>query len=102
MDITGMNSSMHVPVAQAPGIPPEMAAENRSLVRAVKALNGTEIFGHDNHLSFERDPYTKRMVLQVVNGKTHEVVFQLPSEEVLRLAEDLKQQQPNTTPDRTG
>jgi uncharacterized FlaG/YvyC family protein len=102
MDITVVNSSMNVPVAQASGIPPAIAAENRSMVQAVKALNGTEMFGHDNHLIFQRDPYTKRMVLQVVNGKTHEVVLQIPSEEVLRLAEDLKQQQPNTTPDRVG
>jgi uncharacterized FlaG/YvyC family protein len=102
MDIPGVNNSMSVPVTQAPRIPPEVAAENRSLVRAVNALNGTKMFGHDNHLIFERDPYTKRMVLQVVNGKTHEVVFQIPSKEVLRLAEDLKPQQPNTTPDRTG
>ena len=102
MDITGVNSSMSIPVAEAPGIPPETAAENRSIVQAVKALNGTEMFGHDNHLLFQRDPVSKRMVLQVVNRKTHEVVLQIPSEEVLRLAEDLKQQQPNTTSYGTG
>jgi flagellar protein FlaG len=90
MDITGVNSNMSVPVAETLRIPPETAAENRSLVQAVKALNGTEMFGQDNHLSFQRDPYSKRMVLQVVNGKTHEVVLQLPSEEVLRMAENLK------------
>jgi len=91
MDITGVNSSMSVPVAEAPGIPPQTAAENRFLVQAVMALNGTEMFGQDNHLNFQLDPQTKRMVLQVVNGKTHEVVFQIPSEEVLRMAENLKQ-----------
>jgi len=91
MDITGVNSSMSVPVTETPRIPPQTAAENRSLVQAVKALNGTEMFGQDNHLSSQRDPYSKRMVLQVVNGKTHEVVLQIPSEEVLRMAENLKQ-----------
>jgi uncharacterized FlaG/YvyC family protein len=90
MDITGVNSNMSVPVAETLRVPPE-TAENRSLVQAVKALNATEMFGQDNHLSFQRDPYSKRMVLQVVNQKTHEVVLQVPSEEVLRMAENLKQ-----------
>jgi uncharacterized FlaG/YvyC family protein len=91
MDITGVNSGMSVPVIETTGIPPEVAVQNRVLVQAVKALNATEMFGQDNHLSFQLDPYSKRMVLQVVNGKTHEVVLQVPSEEVLRMAENLKQ-----------
>lgn len=102
MDITIVNRTMNAPVAGAPEIPPEKAAENRSIVQAVKALNGTEMFGQDNRLTFQRDPYTQRMVIQVVNRKTHEVVSQIPQEYVLRLAEDLKQQQPNASPVRTG
>jgi uncharacterized FlaG/YvyC family protein len=102
MDITPVNGATSVLVAGAPAIPPEKAAENRSIVQAVKALNGTEMFGHDNQLTFERDPESQRMVIQVIDRQTHEVVSQIPQEYLLRLAEDLKPQPANATPMRVG
>jgi uncharacterized FlaG/YvyC family protein len=48
------------------------------------------MFGQDNQLIFQRDPESKRMVMQVINKTTHEVVTQIPAEYLLRLAEDLK------------
>jgi len=98
MDITPVNGITNVPAAAVPPSTPQNAAENRSLVQAVKALNATEMFGQDNHLTFQRDPETQRMVIQVVNQQTHEVVLQIPPEYVLRLAEDLKQQEANASP----
>jgi uncharacterized FlaG/YvyC family protein len=86
IDRTALGSS--VPAAPAPM---DHAAENREVVRAVKALNGTEMFGQDNQLTFRKDPETQRMVIRVVNRKTEEVVTQIPAEYVLRLAADLKQ-----------
>jgi uncharacterized FlaG/YvyC family protein len=68
----------------------DKAAENREVVRAVKALNGTEMFGEENQLTFRRDPETQRMVIRVVNRNTEEVITQIPEEYVLRLAADLK------------
>ena len=94
MDVTAVDRSGHVLPAPAPAIPVDRAAENRQVVQAVKALNGTEMFGHDNELTFQRDLQTKRMVIRVVNRQTKEVVSQVPSEYVLRLAEDLKFQSP--------
>jgi uncharacterized FlaG/YvyC family protein len=85
VDRSALGSS--VPAAPAPA---DLAAENREVVRAVKALNGAEMFGQDNQLTFRRDPETQRMVIRVVNRKTEEVVSQIPPEYVLRLAEDLK------------
>jgi uncharacterized FlaG/YvyC family protein len=93
MDITGVNRNLNAPVTGASEIPTEKAAENRPIIQAVKALNATEMFGHDNQLTFQRDPESKRMVVQVINRNTHEVVSQIPPEYVLRLAEDLKPQQ---------
>ena len=102
MDITAVSGAMNTPAAAAPEIAPDKAAENRSIVQAVQALNGTEMFGHDNQLTFQRDPDTHRMVIQVINRKTHEVVSQIPPEYLLRLAEDLKQPQADATPARIG
>jgi uncharacterized FlaG/YvyC family protein len=102
MDITAVNGVMNAPGPAAPTIPPDKAAENRPIVQAVKALNGTEMFGQDNQLIFQRDPDSRRMVIQVVNRETHEVVSQIPPEYLLRLAEDLKQPQADATPARLG
>ena len=92
MDITAVNRVQALP-ATAPVIPVDQAAEKREVVQAVKALNGTEMFGQENELLFQRDTQTQRMVIRVVNRKTKEVVTQVPPEYVLRLADDLKRQQ---------
>jgi flagellar protein FlaG len=102
MDITGVNRNFSAPVTGVAEIPTEKAAENRPIIQAVKALNGTEMFGHDNQLTFQRDPESKRMVVQVINRNTHEVVSQIPPEYVLRLTEDLKPQPDSAPPARTG
>jgi uncharacterized FlaG/YvyC family protein len=93
MDVTAVNRATGAPVVAAPEIPPEKAAENRAVVQAVKAMNGTEMFGQDNRLTYQRDPDSQRIVIQVINQTTHEVVSQIPPEYVLRMAEDLKRQQ---------
>jgi flagellar protein FlaG len=89
MDLTAINrtDSIHAPAST---VPVDKAAEKREVVQAVKAVNGTKMFGPENELRFERDLETNRFVVRVVNRKTKEVVSQVPEEYVLRLAEDLK------------
>lgn len=88
MDISSVNhNAAAAPVAAPAAI--DRAAENRQLVQAVKALNGSELFGHDSELQFQRDRMTHRMVIRLVNRKTNEVVSQIPPEYVLELASDL-------------
>ena len=93
MDINSVSRTLHTSVATESPIPVEKAAENREVVQAIKALNGTEMFGQDNQLMFQRDPKSQRMVVRVVNRKTNEVISQIPAEYVLRLAEELKKRQ---------
>ena len=90
MEINGVNRTAHALAPIPVEAKDERAAENREVVQAVKALNGTEMFGEDNQLLFQRDTHTQRMVVKVVNKETNEVVSQIPPEYVLRLAEDLK------------
>jgi uncharacterized FlaG/YvyC family protein len=90
MDISQINRGGNIQSATVPVIPADRAAENRDIVQAVKAVNGAELFGQDNQLMFQRDPTTQRMVIQMVNRRTKEVVLQIPPEYVLRLAKDLK------------
>jgi flagellar protein FlaG len=94
MDITGVNHSLQTAPAHTAPAPVDHAAQNREVVQAVKALNGTEMFGEDNQLQFQKDQQTGRMVVRVVNRKTNEVISQIPPEYVLRLAQDVKQPKP--------
>ena len=89
MDLTAISGATgaHAP---APTVTVDKTAEKREVVQAVKAVNGTEMFGADNELRFQRDPETNRFVVVVINKKTREVLSQVPEEYVLRLAEDLK------------
>jgi uncharacterized FlaG/YvyC family protein len=89
MEIAAVDRSAQTLTAPVATIPVDLAVENRDIVRAVKALNGTEMFGEDNQLTFRRDPETKRMVVRIVNGKTGEVLSQIPAVYVLRLAQVL-------------
>jgi uncharacterized FlaG/YvyC family protein len=92
MDITAVDRSVPALAVTAPSVPADKAAENREVIHAVKALNGTEMFGQDNELVFQRDTATQRMVIRLVNRKTNEVISQIPPEYLLRLGEGLKQQ----------
>lgn len=90
MEITAINRGDVGVHAPAPVAPVDKAAEHRQVVQAVKAVNGTEMFGPENELRFQKDPESKRMVVRVVNRKTSEVLSQVPAEYVLRLAEDIR------------
>lgn len=79
------------PVVSASAQPvPEIAAENRELVAAVRAVNAAGMFGPDSELNFVMDRETNRLVVRLVDRKTQEVIRQTPAEYILRLAEQLK------------
>jgi uncharacterized FlaG/YvyC family protein len=90
MEITGIDRPAPAAHAPAPVAPVDAAAEAREVVQAIKALNGTEMFGPENELRFQKDPQSQRMIVRLINRKTMEVVTQVPAEYLLRLAEDRK------------
>lgn len=66
--------------------PPEVAAQNRQLIQAVKSVNAAQHFGMDNELTFVMDRHSQRPVIRLVNSKTREVIQQIPPKYVLELA----------------
>lgn len=62
----------------------------RPLIRAVRAVNASELLGPDSELRFAFEAGTRRPVMRIVDRRTDEVLTQLPPEEVLRMAESLK------------
>jgi flagellar protein FlaG len=69
----------------------QIQAANREVIQAVRAVNASGKLGDRNELTFSLDRRTRRPVITIVNRDTNEVVDQIPSEQVLRLADDLKQ-----------
>ena len=68
----------------------QIQTENREIIQAVRAVNASAKLGDNNELTFSLDRHTRRPVIRIVNRKTNEVVQQIPNEQILRLAEDLK------------
>lgn len=63
--------------------------ERRQLVKAIKAINATELYGENYELTFVLDRETRRPLLRIVDRQTREVIRQFPPEYTLRLSEQL-------------
>jgi len=92
MDVSGIKE-LNTGVAQAPSAPTMEVEHRRALIQAVRAVNATELFGQENELSFAFDRNSQRAVVRIIDRKTRELVQQIPNEQVLRLAEELKQRE---------
>lgn len=86
MDVTPPNTVQPpavTPVSNA--VSAEEQANNRQLIRAVRAVNTTELYGQDSVVTFVLDQ-AGHPLLQVVDRKTKEVIRQIPPEDVLSAA----------------
>ena len=90
MHVSGVSAAVGT-AASPPTVP---AAERVQLVAAMRSINDNNIFGLNNELTFVVDRLTQQMVFRVIDRTTHDVVTQLPPENVLRLAADLKKTSP--------
>ncbi len=89
MDVASVQANP-LTAATAPEVPASIQKEQREMIRAVKAINASELFGEDNELTFVLDRETRRPLVRIVDKKTQQVVRQIPPEYALRMAEDLK------------
>ena len=69
---------------------PAAGARNRELVQAIREVNESGRLGDKNMIVFIMDHGTRQPVMRIVNVETKEVVAQIPSETVLRVAEVLR------------
>jgi len=83
-----------VEVEEGKELPPEASSvevNNEELQQAVEELND-HVQQVQRDLLFSVDDSSGRTVVRVVNSLTEEVVRQMPSEEVLRISRNLKEQ----------
>jgi flagellar protein FlaG len=65
-------------------------ADPKVLQQAVTTVNSSQVFGDGNEITFSVDPATNRLLVRLVDSNTHEVLRQIPTEYVLRLARQLQ------------
>jgi uncharacterized FlaG/YvyC family protein len=87
MSISSINNFSSPLGALGPSQP--VSPEQRSLLQAVRTVNASQLLGPDTKLTFVRDRVTEQPVIRVVSKSTGDVVAQLPSEDVLRMAEEV-------------
>lgn len=90
MEVGAVRAEAVALASPQPAPSPENKAERRQLIRAVQALNASEMFGQDNELTFVLDRETRRPLVRLVDKNTNEVIRQIPPEYALRMAEYLK------------
>jgi len=73
MDITGANgaASTLAAVATLAPVPPEQAATNRNVIRAVKAVNDAGILGDNNEITFQIDRNSRLPLIRIIDRTTN-------------------------------
>jgi uncharacterized FlaG/YvyC family protein len=83
--ITSPAPHTHAPAQPNPTVPAN--EKQRTLIRAVTAVNAADLFGSDNEVTYQVDRKAGQVVVRVVNRKSGELVSQIPAEYLLRMAE---------------
>ena len=92
MDITSINR-LNLAAPVSPGTTSQdWTPDDRQLIAAVQRLNETEWLGQGRELTYRRDQHTGRLVIQIRERQTGEVVDQIPPESVLKLLMELQQE----------
>ena len=64
------------------------AGQQKAVIQAVKTVNAAELFGQENETTYIIDRAAKIAVVRVVNKQTGEVVQQIPTQQLLKMAEE--------------
>lgn len=76
------NLASHLNTASQP------AQNQKTLIQAVKAVNAAEMFGQDHEVTYTVDRAAGIAVVRLIDKKTGAVLQQIPTEQVLRMAEE--------------
>jgi uncharacterized FlaG/YvyC family protein len=87
MNISSISNVVSAHSASQPYEVKPPTQDQKALIQAVKAVNASQMFG-ENELTFIIDRAAQIAVVRIVNKKTGELVQQIPTEQVLKLAEE--------------
>jgi len=94
MNISSVNATVNpvgIKEKTAPPPTPEQVSDRAKVVQAVKVVNDSNTLGDNSEMTFVFDRTTHRTLTRVIDRITNEVLMQIPSEFVIRMAEQLKQ-----------
>jgi uncharacterized FlaG/YvyC family protein len=91
MEINPINAAGHnaPAVSESTTVPANIM--DRQIVSAVQSLNKSELLGQDRELAYRRDQKTGRVVIQILQRQTGEVIDQIPPETLLELRASFEQ-----------
>ena len=87
MNFDPMQRTAAVLIGTVPASPESTA--QRELILAVKAVNAAESFGDQSELTYAFEQGTHRVVARLVDKETGELIAEIPTKEVRRLARSL-------------
>jgi uncharacterized FlaG/YvyC family protein len=82
------NLSSHLSAATQTAQPKPPTPDQKALLQAVKTVNSAQLVGEENELTFIIDRAANIAVVRIVNKKTGAVVQQIPTAQVLKMAEE--------------
>jgi uncharacterized FlaG/YvyC family protein len=89
MNISSIGSSaFHLNAGTQPAVVKPPTQDQKTLIQAVKTVNSAQLFGEENEVTFVIDRAARIAVVRVVNKKTGALVQQIPTQQVLKMAEE--------------
>jgi flagellar protein FlaG len=87
--ISNLASTLSTSSSQASqSLPKPPGPDQKALLQAVKTVNNAKMFGEENELTFKIDPKAGLAIVRIVNRQTGDLVAQIPTEDVLKMAEE--------------
>lgn len=90
MDPKSIQATSRVPAPASVDLERQHLEDRKTLVRAVKAINESAVFGENYELTFVFDRPNQRTLIRIIDRETKEVIRQLPAEYALRVASQLR------------
>jgi uncharacterized FlaG/YvyC family protein len=81
-----INAPTQLAVANRPT--QDQKADQKALIQALKTVNAAGLVGEENEVTFRIDRAAQIAVVRIVNKNTGELVQQIPTEQVLKMAEE--------------
>ena len=87
MNISPVDGATTLAPSSLDGSSPEQAASTRQIAAALRLIDGSSTLPDGQEFSLSFDPATKVAVVRIIETATREIVAQVPTEYILRVAD---------------
>lgn len=86
MKVDSYQTQQPLTMAAAAGAAPQVDVRSQEMIKAVQAVNESELLGQREELTFFLSRATGQPVIRIVDRETREIIREIPQEAVLRLS----------------